>query len=332
MQEHDKVTIKVPCSSANVGPFYDVGCLGLKEPSLQVTYEKTDEWGLNIKIAEGSVTPPPNRILGAAANSALTKLLNERSQETGHRITIADNGYPVGGLGRSGAEAVGAIMAYCVYYGISLTRGEVIRYSAKGEPGEHKDNVAGSTNGRFNIIATPAFSGQVVVRAIDTPPDLGIAIGFSSHQKTSGTEGMRKVLQRAVPSQTFVEQSGRIAMITAAMVSGNTDLLLDFIGGDLFHEPRRANIKGYGNFKARAFTKLKRELYKETGIVINVSGAGPNMQFLYSKEKYPDGVVDVLSNTAVPWFVGKGIQMAVKDMEIAEGGAYDYAVQAYDYH
>lgn len=44
----------------------------------------------------------------------------------GAHLSFEDEGYPVGGLGRSGAEAVGAIMAAAVVYEKPLSRNEVV--------------------------------------------------------------------------------------------------------------------------------------------------------------------------------------------------------------
>ncbi len=249
----------------------------------------------------------------------------------GAHLSFEDEGYPVGGLGRSGAEAVGAIMAAAVIYEKSLTRNEVVIFSAHSEPGQHKDNVAGSTNGRFNIIAVSPITGEPAVDVVDVPSDLGIAIGFSSHQKTTGTEGMRKVLQDPVASEIFVIQGGRIAAATAAMAKGDIDRLLEIIGGDGFHEPRRAEIGGYGNFNAAELSELKKVLFRNLHVALNVSGAGPNMQILFNKREYPNGIVDAASPTIAPWFQERGIKLTVRDMEIAQGGAYDYAVKEYGY-
>lgn len=323
--------IEVPSSSANVGLFYDVGCLGLKEPHLKVIYTRhPSKTGIEI-YANSPLTPPASRSLGYAGRVALEHFLEEIGIKEGARLYFEDDGYPVGGLGRSGAEAVGAIMAAAVVYEKPLNRNEVVIFSAHGEPGQHTDNVAGSTNGRFNIIAVSPITGEPTVDVVDVPSDLGIAIGFSSHQKTTGTEGMRKVLQDPVASEIFVIQGGRIAAATAAMAKGYIDRLLEIIGGDVFHEPRRAEIGGYGNFNAAELFALKRTLFRELHLALNVSGAGPNMQILFNKREYPNGIVDAISPTIVPWFQEKGIKLVVRDMEIAQGGAYDYAVKEYGY-
>jgi len=195
----DKVVIEVPSSSANVGLGYDVWCVGLEQPNLKLTYTSLP----NFEITVESTSPfkaPDGRHLGYAGKAALEKFLRDNLRTEGAHLYYEDNGYPVGGLGRSGAETVGAIMAAAVIYGISMSRDQIIRASARGEPGEHKDNVAASTNGRFNIIFTSPHTNTPSIDCYDVPANLGLAIGISSYQKTGGTEAGRMILRSPVES------------------------------------------------------------------------------------------------------------------------------------
>lgn len=145
--------IEIPSSSANVGLFYDVGCMGLKEPHLIVEYTRLPSES-DIKVdAKSPLTPPASRSLGYAGKKALENFLREMGINEGAHLSFEDEGYPVGGLGRSGAEAVGAIMAAAVIYEKPLTRNEVVIFSAHGEPGQHKDNVAGDQQTEGSILS-----------------------------------------------------------------------------------------------------------------------------------------------------------------------------------
>src|SRR3989338_1341423 len=118
----DKVTIMVPSSSANVGLGYDVWCLGLEEPCLQLTYTRSAlPMGITIE-AKSAYAAPEGRVLGHAGRKALEQFLSDYDIHDGAYLNYTDNGYPVGGLGRSGAEAVAAIMAAAVLYQIHLSR------------------------------------------------------------------------------------------------------------------------------------------------------------------------------------------------------------------
>ncbi|MBI5398538.1 hypothetical protein HZB03_03670 [Candidatus Woesearchaeota archaeon] len=328
----DQVKLFVPSSSANIGLGYDIWSLALGKPQLQVTYTRLPGKSRIELETESPFQAPQNRSLGYAGKQALEQFLKEYKINDGAHLHYKDDGYPIGGLGRSGAEAVGAIMAAAVIYGIRLNRNEVIIASARGEPGQHKDNVAASTNGRLNIIVPYApYTGKPLVDFYDVPEDLGLAIGFSSYQKTGGTRAGREILRSSVAVKDFVKQMGMISAATAAIVTNNTDRFLELAWGDIFHQPRRARAGFYGNFDDRDFIELQRRLYVEFRVAWNVSGAGPNMQAKYSRKQYPRGISEVIAPTVTPWFESKGIKIKLEETLVAKEGAYDYAQRQYNY-
>ena len=332
----DQVTIVVPSSSANVGLGYDIWCLGLARPQLRVTCTRQPARVELKPLPQSRFSPPEGRRLGHGGAVALRRFLKERDIHEGVRLSYEDvgyphEGYPVGGLGRSGAEAVGAVMAAAVLFETRLSRDEVVFAAAKGEPGQHRDNVAASTNGGFNIIVTSPNTTRPSIDVYQAPDDLGIAIGYSSHKKIGGTERLRRVLGRPVPARDFVAQGGLLSAATAALVTGDTARFLELVWGDRFHEPRRADARGYGTFNAADLAALKRELFQDFQVALNISGAGPNIQLLYSKGEHPDGMGGAVSAAVLSWFEHRGMEMTIQATEIARQGAYDYARREYGY-
>lgn len=325
MTNQRRVRITVPSSSANVGLGYDIWCLGLEQPSLKVTAERIPA-GIQVE-ARSPFVPPEGRRLGQAGITALEAFFEAHRIRGGIHLLYEDEGYPVGGLGRSGAEAVGAVLAAAVLHGVRVSRMETIVAAARGEPGEHMDNVAGSANGRFSVIARSPDSGLPSVDVYEVPPDLGIAIGFSSHRKTAGTAGMREALKQPVAPEDFVAQCGLVSAATAALVSGNTNRFLDLVWGDRFHEPRRAAIGGYGSFDAADLAALKRHLFRGFHIALNISGAGPNIQLLYSRKEHPGGIGGAASGVATSWFRERGITLSIQSTCVAPEGAFDRAAR-----
>lgn len=328
--EMNPIRITACSSIANLGPGFDIESLGLVNPHLDVTYTRTAKKGVEIEV-ESPAVAPPEKELGYAGRLALSHFLSKHDIREGAHIFYKDKDYLVGGRGRSGAEAVLAIMSAAINYEIPLTRNEVVIWSAHGEPGHHMDNVAGSINGRFNIISVSPITGEPSVDVIDPPPNLGIATIITSHQKP-GTETMRQALKDPVEAEDFVIQQGLIAASIAALARGDVDRYLELVIGDRFHEPRRADIKGYGNFNASDFFELKKMLFKKLGVALVVAGAGPNMVTLYNKNDYPDGVEKIVPPLIVPWFKDKQMRvLKIEDVETAKGGAYDYAIKHYGY-
>ncbi len=321
--------IVVPSSSANCGPGYDIWCVGTEKPYLSVACERTTG-GIEIDC-KSPYQPPQGRQLGYAGRKAAEQFLRDFGIKEGVRIRYEDSedGYPTGGLGRSGAEIVGALLAAALAYDKKLSREDLIGLSHEIEG--HPDNVAASINGRFNVIAQSPYTSRLLVDRYDVPENLGLAIGFSSHKKTGGTEAGREVLREPVPATDFVAQTGIVSMLTAALVSGNTDRALEVIWGDRFHEPRRADVEFYGKFGFQWLAELKRQLFADFHVGWCVSGAGPNMQAWYKKDEYSAGIVPVIERVIVPRFRERGIEMNLKEMQIAREGAYDYAQREYGF-
>jgi len=153
-------------------------------------------------------------------------------------------------------------------------------YAGYGEPNFHLDNVAASVRGGLNLISHSPASFEPMIDTYDIPENLGLLLGLSDHQKINGTEGMRQLLTEPIEREDFVNQGGLIASTIAALVSDNVDGVLERIWGDRFHEVRRADAKGYGNFTFEEFQELRRYLFKRERVAMVVSGAGPNMLFL----------------------------------------------------
>ncbi len=336
--------IVVPSSSANVGPGFDCWCLGLRDPWLSVTCRLRGDGRLVVQEKSGS-TVRSVEVSSHSGGRALEYFLRSLTAGgEGLDVVCEDEGYPVGkGLGRSGAEAVGAVAAAAAIYGLSLSRAELIFYSGFGEPGAdtvsgrpgHLDNVSGSANGRFNIVATSPRDGRVKVFPHRVPASLGVAVGYSSFEKAGGTGALRKVIENPVTSKSYVDALGWVSAATAGLVSGNVDQFLEFLW-DPFHEPRRADAGGYGPFDSKALFDLKKRLYRQYGVVMNVSGAGPNLLFLYNrvraelwKGRGKLGYVAGFSSLAEGFFSDYGVKMEVRPGFVAAEGGYDFLVKQY---
>ena len=325
----DKAIIEVPSSTANVGPGYDIWSVAIRSPYLKVTCTRTKS-GIEV-LSTSPHQPPAGRELGYAGGLAAAHFLQKFDIKGGVSILYedSDDGYPVGGLGRSGAEIVGAILSAAVAYDKILNLDELTTLSHQIEG--HPDNVAASINGRFSIMATSPYNGGLIVDCYDLPENLGIAIGFSSHQKTGGTEAGRRVLRDPVPVADFVAQTGLVSMITAALIRGNVHRFLELVWGDRFHEPRRADAGFYGKFTGQDLAGLKRELFEKFNVGLCVSGAGPNMQAWYNKNDHLQGIAGVISPVVVPWFRERDIEMRIEEMGVAREGAHAYAQRVYGY-
>ncbi|MBI4257864.1 MAG: hypothetical protein HY619_02820, partial [Thaumarchaeota archaeon] len=169
----------------------------------------------------------------------------------------------------------------------------------------------------------------------DVSRSLGVALGFSSFVKAGGTKAMRRVLEAPVGQADYVKTLGWVSAATAGLVSGRVDDFLEFLW-DVFHEPRRADAGGYGSFSSEALFGLKRRLYEEFGVVLNVSGAGPNLLFLYNKaksrrweRKHGSSFIKSFGGVVEDFFRREQVAVEVKGGSVALGGAYDYLIKRF---
>ncbi|GBC74987.1 Homoserine kinase [archaeon HR06] len=188
----------------------------------------------------------------------------------------------------------------------------------------HLDNVAASTNGGFNIIAKNSL-GEYKINYFIPNEKLGLAIGYSDYKKEGGTEALRKILNRPIRKDIYVENLGRISSATLALVNGDIDGFIEMIWEERFHELRRANIGAYGFFNFKELLELKRYLFDTFGVALNISGAGPNIQIVYNKEKMRNW--EELKNYVEAWFLKKKVKINIKKVNIAKEGAYDKALR-----
>lgn len=312
----NEVRVSVPSSSANLGIGYDIWSLALEKPNLEITYTKKDP-GSSISV--GTNYGDENELAGHSGKLALRAFFDEFGIKDGAHLVYYAKDYPSGGLGRSGAEAVAAITAAVLIYKKEnrINHRDLIILGSKGEPDEHSDNVAASVSGGFNII-TPNNDNNVVL----TPPDnLGVLIGHSLYNNTSGTSGSRSILKRCVTVGDFVHQSGLISAATASLVSGDLHKFLTLIGNDLYHEPCRADAKVYGNFSFEEFKTFREKLYWEFCVSMNVSGAGPSMIFMYDKSSLCSrGLAQnkTFNDVVTKWFKERGVTMTLREAKVAK--------------
>ncbi|MEM4312324.1 MAG: hypothetical protein QXX95_08040 [Nitrososphaerales archaeon] len=333
----DQVQIEVPSSSANLGIGFDTWCIGLSYPNLKVTLRKLKE-GKGIKIINKSpykdkLTENPYEHSGAKALEFLFEKLKVKDYSL--QLTFEDTDYPPAkGLGRSGAEAVGSVLCGIISYSDlkDFDRKDIVLLSSYGEAGSnpkkgirgHLDNVSGSTNGGFNIISKNALQ-EVRLYHFLPKENLGVAIGYSDYEKKGGTEALRKILNRPIRKEDYVKTIARISSATFCLLKGDVDGFLEMVWEDLFHEVRRADGRGYGNFDSKELLEFKRYLFTSFGIALNISGAGPNIQILYNKDRVKDW--KEIENTLKDWFLKRGIGLVVKRVDIAKEGAYDKALK-----
>ncbi len=251
-----KVTIRVPATTANLGPGFDAfGCaLSLYT---DVTFEETEN-GLEITGCDEAFTGPDN--LAYTAYCAVLASLSEEVR--GVKIHI-DAQIPIGrGLGSSAALLVAGAMGANVLRGNKLSVQGLLNITNAMEG--HPDNLA------------PAFFGGLTASMVDN--GLPVTVNFPLHPDWEflalvpdfplATEFARSVLPTQLPRADAVYNIAHGALVLKALELGDEKLLRTAMQ-DKLHQPyRRTLIQDYDKIEA---------LVRTTGAAFCLSGAGPTL-------------------------------------------------------
>jgi homoserine kinase len=262
--------VRVPASSANLGPGFDA--LGLALDLFDdVVVRVTDEPGLSVDVAGmGASTVPRNaRHLVVRAMRATFRELG--GAPIGLEVVCA-NRIPHGrGLGSSAAAIVAGVVAargLVVGGAERLDDGAALDLAARLEG--HPDNVAACLHGGLAI----AWLDGGRAYAATAPVDPSIAPVAFVAGSSSSTKTARRLLPETVTHDDAARNAGRAALLVEALRS-RPDLLMAATE-DALHQPYRAAAM------PRAAT-LMADL-RAAGLPAVVSGAGPTVLAMTTSE------------------------------------------------
>jgi homoserine kinase len=256
------VRVRVPATSANLGPGFDaLGlALGLYD---DVVVQITDS-GLQVDVAgEGAETVKRDkRNLVVVALHAAFEAMGGRPR--GLHVVCANRIPHSRGLGSSAAAIVAGITAArsLVVGGAERLDDEAaLRLAARLEG--HPDNVAACLLGGLTV----AWSDDSGARAVRLEPAAPIDPGVYVAATTASTPKVRALLPAEVPHPDAAANAGRAALLVTALTT-RPDLLLTATEDRLHQSYRAPAMPRTASF----ITKLRG-----AGLPAVVSGAGPTV-------------------------------------------------------
>lgn len=198
--------VRVPASSANVGPAFDAVAVAL---------------GIHLEVSAEGDEP-------AAENHPAVRAFRGAGGEG--RLCVRSS-FPGGrGLGFSAAARVAGLLAVHAQHGHSAreARADVLRAATELEG--HADNAAAALHG-----GVVAVAGRHVVR-VPLARDLAIVVWVPNGETL--TAGARRLLPEQVPFDDAVFNVGRTALLVAALAAGSVDSLR-VATEDHLHQDRR---------------------------------------------------------------------------------------------
>lgn len=257
----ESVTVKVPASSANLGPGFDSIGVALTL-YLTVTAERNDQWEV-VPLSEDLMKFPRDDSNFICQTAIHTARLYKHQMPPIKAFVESD--IPLArGLGSSAAAIVAGIELADRFCGLDLTREEKLQIAAKLEG--HPDNVGACLYG--GVVVGSQFGEEsvnlTVLSGIEFDPILVIP------RDELLTEASREVLPKTVTFSYAVQASAVANQLLAALVTKNWTLAGEMMDGDLFHQPfRKELVPGYQSIKEKA------RMAGAFGVAI--SGAGPSV-------------------------------------------------------
>ena len=295
------VRVRVPATSANLGPGFDALGLALAlynevvaEAAERTTVRIEGEGAGRLAINDKNVVARGVRLAYEAAGRPFQ----------GVALTCVNRIPPARGLGSSAAAWVGGLVAGNALLGSPLDRETLLGLAARAEG--HPDNVAAALLGGLTVsCGTPEGARAVTLpvpstlRWITLVPDI-----------TSSTAEARAVLPPSVPRAHAVFNVQRVALLLAALQAGRTDVLAVALD-DRLHQPQRRRLFPWMPDVVAAACRAGA-----LGCVL--SGAGPSMLAVASGDEQATGKIARAMEEAL---LAARITGSARVLDVDSGGA-----------
>jgi homoserine kinase len=252
-------TIKVPATTANMGPGLD--CLGMALDIWNTISVKIGESGMEIR-GEGKDTlqnSKSNLVLGGfkAAHESMGVPLTPVE-------FICENFIPISrGLGSSAAAIVSGLVAGNHVLGDKLNTRQILKLATDIEG--HPDNVAPAILGGCQIVV--ANEEDILTSNIPTHPTMRVVM-FIPNSSVSTKDG-RSVLGGAVARVDAIHNLSRVALLVNTLQSGDLSNLY-VATKDRLHQPARQRV-------FPAMRPIMNAATQAGALGVFLSGSGPTI-------------------------------------------------------
>ncbi len=280
-----------PCSTANLGPGYDVFGLALDalEDKVKVSRTYPDGGGrITIKNSDQAIPSMPE---SNSAGLVVKKMMQDFEISDSTEIEVT-KGVPSGyGVGSSAASAAAAAMAFNALYDLRIDRNRLVEYAAEGEVAsagiKHYDNVSASLLGGFVICRVASDRTQFI--RLEPPEDLVLVVAVPCLEvPKKKTEVARSVLPKMVPLKDVVYNISGAATIVAGFALKDVETITRGIDDVIIESARKHLIPGYDSVKQNAISA--------GALAVTISGAGPSMIAFLKTNKNAKTVAAAMAN------------------------------------
>ena len=257
-----KATARIPASTTNLGPGFDVLGLALQlysTVSLEITGSSTEVVVSGVDVEK--IPSTPEHIAFQAVESIFQR--SGVQQPKGLKLTIV-NGIPaIRGLGGSGTAILGGLLTANVLCGNMFSLSEILNFSTAIEG--HPDNVAASLYGGLVI----SVQEEEHIHTIQLVCDPALHVVLAIPEFTLSTQKARDILPKTVDFADAIYNISRSSLLVASIATGKLDML-PLAMKDKLHQPYRSTLIPGFNDVVEAATSAG-------ALSIALSGAGPTI-------------------------------------------------------
>lgn len=307
-----KVSVKVPATSANIGPGFD--CLGMALPIYNVvTIDETVLPGTGVEINILSDEENVDNLIidhipkdeNSVVYKAVELLYNSIGQTPSELKINIQTSIPVTrGLGSSAAVIVGALVAANKLLGEPADESALLSIATEIEG--HPDNVTPAIVGGL-VMSSLENDGSIIYRKLDWPDDWAITVCIPDVELA--TEISRSVIPKEVPLEDAIFNLKRMGMFVNAVNKQDSDLMKLALT-DRLHQPYRAKLVPGLKELSEAFK------HEEDVLGCVLSGAGSSM-LIISK----NNIVEKVTSTTLEIMENLNVKADVRNLKIEQNGA-----------
>lgn len=280
------VRVRVPATSANLGPGFDTLGLALNVHDF-ITATVTETPGVRVTVrgvGEGVVPEDETNLVA----STLLHVLERSGKSVPGLDIVAENSIPHGrGMGSSGA----AIVA-----GISAAKG--LMSGVEDVSNEDVLRIANELEGHPDNVAPAIFGGMTIAWVDDDGPHhqklavhRGVSLLLAVPSQELSTEVARSLQPESVPHKDAVFNLARAALLIAALTQ-TPDLLMPATE-DRLHQ----------NYRAEAMPETSSLVHalRDAGHAAVISGAGPSVLVMCSDPEQRLRAAEIIESANGNW-------------------------------
>ncbi|TCS78766.1 homoserine kinase [Tepidibacillus fermentans] len=263
------IHVKVPGSSANLGPGFD--SLGLALPLyLSVRVKRADRDSIKVYGDHLASLPLDSTNL---IYQTMSYFYQKENQELPPVAIEIESEIPLSrGLGSSGAAIVAGLLAANELMGSRKSKEEILQYATELEG--HADNVAASL---FGGLVVTAWDGKTA-KAEHFPLTDQLQVLLAIPNYTLSTNTARKTIPETIPLRDAAFNIGHSTLLITYLLTGQYDKI-PFAMKDRLHQPyRQTAVKG--------LERIVSEVDQNRLWGAALSGAGPTLiLFIHPNQK-----------------------------------------------